>query len=343
MPKVMVQLKYDCETPLPQPAQVPSARMEMLRQVASRFYLKGPPTPKPGGRVPYPVIRAKLAEMNGKVKATARALGVCIATVHRARDHMDGRKTKTCAPQKPGHNRRGITLAVDHPAVKDARTLFPTMVRDVGGERLLKSGVNSAKIGGEIFKGKWSGFKVYTLTLEERKTCPRSCLHYGSCYGNGSPYSRRFRHGAVLEAQLVIEVAALASKHPHGFAIRLHSLGDFYSVEYVEMWLGLLVKHPALHVFGYTARIDVANDPIAETIANIVARFWDRFAVRQSDGPGLARNTVSINLPEDAPSHAIICPAQMPSKTKPSRMQSESCGCCGFCWNTDKTVCFLKH
>ena len=40
--------------------------------------------------------------------------------------------------------------------------------------------------------------------------------------------------------------------HPNGFAVRLHNLGDFYSLQYVALWRRLLARHPALHVWGYT-------------------------------------------------------------------------------------------
>ena len=39
---------------------------------------------------------------------------------------------------------------------------------------------------------------------------------------------------------LVMEPAV---KHVNGFAVRLHNLGDFYSVEYVELWRKLLERH----------------------------------------------------------------------------------------------------
>jgi hypothetical protein len=285
--------------------------------------------------IPYDLVRAELERQGGKLSKTARALGCSVPTVMRARNYKDARKTKTDSPGLPGHKGRGRDLGPLHPAVLEDRTLFPTMVRDVGGERLLKSGINSAKIGGEIFKGKWKGFKVYTLTLEERATCPRSCHHWQTCYGNGSPYSRRFRHGPELEAQLVVEIDGLARKHPHGFAVRLHSLGDFFSVRYVALWLDLVMKYPALHVFGYTAHIDTKNDEIAAVIALGVKKLWERFAIRRSDGPGIERNTISIDCAGDAPADAVICPAQL--------QQSESCSTCGLCWSTDRRIAFVKH
>ena len=37
------------------------------------------------------------------------------------------------------------------------------------------------------------------------------------------------------------------------YAIRLHVLGDFYSVEYVEFWNQMLDRFSNIKIFGYTA------------------------------------------------------------------------------------------
>jgi hypothetical protein len=62
------------------------------------------------------------------------------------------------------------------------------------------------------------------------------------------------QHGADLERRLEIEVARHAEENPLGFAVRLHVLGDFYSVEYVGLWRQLVEQHSALHVWGYIPR-----------------------------------------------------------------------------------------
>ena len=172
----------------------------------------------------------------------------------------------------------------DHPAIMSGRTIYPTTVRTGRDRWALKSAENTAKIGGEILKGKWAGFPAYTLTLEERATCPITCHHYRSCYGNKMHFAERIQAGADLEWRLEREVALLKTSHPIGFAVRLHNLGDFYSVEYVELWDRLLARHPALHIWGYSARHD-KGDAIAAALASLVEREWDRFAVRFSNAP----------------------------------------------------------
>jgi hypothetical protein len=59
----------------------------------------------------------------------------------------------------------------------------------------------------------WKGFPVYTLTLEERHTCPRTCEHWRSCMGNHMPLAQRIEAEADLEWRLEREVALLSIDH----------------------------------------------------------------------------------------------------------------------------------
>ena len=62
--------------------------------------------------------------------------------------------------------------------------------------------------------------------------------------------AQRMQAGPDLEWRLEREVALLDIEHPDGFAVRLHELGDFYSVEYVKLWGKLLECNPGLHIWG---------------------------------------------------------------------------------------------
>lgn len=225
--------------------------------------------------------------------------------------------------------------AANHPAIIEGRTMYPgSVVPPSAVSAVLMSGFNHHKIGAEIQKGKWRGFPVFTVTLEERKTCPVSCRHWRSCYGNNAHLSKRVQHGSAFEQRIKNEVAVLASRYPKGFAVRLHVLGDFYSVQYVQLWLKLIKKHKPLHVFGFTARWE-RSDPIAVELIRAVMENWDRFAIRFSNAPVDECATVSIEHPDQAPADAIVCPGQT-SKT-------ENCSSCAFCWNSKKRVAFVQH
>jgi len=226
------------------------------------------------------------------------------------------------------------TLAEDHRAVVDGETQYPARVKHVADvDRCFKSGEHNKKIGKEIVKGKWVGMPIYTLTLEERATCPRTCTHWRDCYGNKMNWSVRLRHGPALEHKLEAELEALQAEHPAGFVVRLHVLGDFYSPEYVAKWGRWLVKFPALRVYGYTAW--KRWDDIGYLI-NILNMRPDRWVVRFSDAGGYDGTITVGSVIEAEIAGAIPCPAQT--------QKSECCATCGLCWSkTDKPIAFQRH
>ena len=283
---------------------------------------------------------------SARLRAAAQALGCTPATVTRFLKGRSGEGRASSSPAGPAaiEARKTLILAVGHPATVENRTLFPTTVRDVGQEWLLKGGEHSGKIGRLVSKGAWKGFPIFTLTLEERATCPASCRHWGSCYGNNMPMARRWRHGPELEWRLRREIAALELDHPRGFVVRLHSLGDFYSVGYVAMWRELLERHPALHAFGYTAHVEPSEDAVAYELAILVRDYWarldpPRFAVRFSNAPVCSRSTVTLEVPSQRPPDAVICPAQW----TPSGKKAGTCSSCALCWGSTKRIAFLQH
>jgi hypothetical protein len=231
---------------------------------------------------------------------------------------------------------RAVVLTPRHPAYELGRTLFPSTVVSVEGLlNVLVSGENSRKIGDRVIKGGWKGMPIFTLTLEERVTCPRACKHWGSCYGNNMHLAKRIRNDADFEERLGHELAVLNYRYPKGFVVRLHVLGDFYSVEYVELWRKFLNRFAALRVFGFSARWNMKDDPIADALVRLIFENQKRFCIRLSDAPIEEWSTVSIVRESDAPADAIVCPQQT-GKT-------QSCGTCALCWSSSKRIAFLQH
>lgn len=245
-----------------------------------------------------------------------------------------GRRTKSRFALKPLIRRTVELPPFDDPAVVEGRTRYLASLREPASETVLKSAKNQAKIGGLLVKGKWRGMPVYSLTLEERKTCPTDCPLWRGCYGNNMHLAHRFRHGPALERKLRKEVRQLSREHPAGFVVRLHTLGDFYSVEYVQLWAELLKTYPQLRIFGYTARW-CRDDSVALALIRLAMENWDRFAMRFSNAPITACSTITIEHMGQKPADAILCPAQV-GKT-------ESCSTCGLCWQTDRRIAFLRH
>ena len=222
-------------------------------------------------------------------------------------------------------------LAKDHPAVVEGRTLFRANVVTPGSQlRLLKSGEHSKKIGSHVTKGLLRGAPIYTLTLEERATCPADCAHWRDCYGNRMHWSKRIQPGEEFLPRLGAELGRLQEMH-EAFLVRLHVLGDFYSVEYVHFWQAALHRLTGLFIYGYSARrgCDIAG---ALDIMNL----HPRASIRWSDGgEGEFRSVTVSDESQAREAGAVVCPAQT-GKT-------ECCGTCALCWATPKTIAFLRH
>ncbi|MBL4641563.1 MAG: hypothetical protein JKX86_07050 [Verrucomicrobiales bacterium] len=229
---------------------------------------------------------------------------------------------------------RGVVLRAFDPAARGGRTIFPSRVFDADEvQRALKSGHQSRKIGAVVTKGPRKGWPIFTLTLEERATCPRSCRHWLDCYGNNMQAAERMVGGAELEAMIEAELRALDQAHPEGFLVRLHVLGDFYSIEYVEFWQRMLEELPALHVFGFTA-----HDP-ASAIGRAVSLVafdcgWERFAMRFSGAPHELR-AARVVEPGARDHDAVMCPAQTGA--------TDCCATCTLCWQSERSIAFGRH
>lgn len=225
-----------------------------------------------------------------------------------------------------------IILPDHHPAVRKGTPFFPGMVKPAAAmDLLLKSGEHSRKLGAIVEKGQWKGFPIVSLTLEERDTCPRTCTEWATCYGNNMPFATRILDDGTLTRRLWGELASLNARHPGGYLVRLHVLGDFYSVDYVEFWRQALIDFPALHVFGFTARR--APDPIGIALMQLVGEQLDRFMVRFSGGSVGAMCSEVVDTPDQAT--GIVCPAE----SDPDRC----CANCALCFNSIHNITFIRH
>jgi hypothetical protein len=121
-------------------------------------------------------------------------------------------------------------------------------------------------------------------------------------------------------------------KHKDGIVIRLHVLGDFFSVDYVKFWEEMLLEYPKLALFGYTAREE--DSIIGERIWLINNRFSERCVIRFSRNKAYAADHL-FAADESFEGEHFVCPEQT-GKVK-------SCADCALCWTTQKTVKFLSH
>lgn len=286
----------------------------------------------------------EIAEATGVSAAYISQLGKAMGLPARPKGRPAG-PTRTYGKRffpSGGTNRRHVTptsgrsvgLTDDHPAILEARTLFPTTVVEVEhSPRLLVSGENQRKIGRKVLKGLWKGMPIYCLTLEERKTCPTSCKVWNDCYGNNMHLARRHKHGPALEARLRVELAALGQRHPEGFVVRLHILGDFYSANYAMLWLNALREVPQLRLFGFTAH-EIDTD-IGQFVSQMNIEWPTRCRIRFSGGESAGGIGAIVVENTQAEGDFVVCPAQS--------FRTESCSTCGLCWTMNRTVAFARH
>ena len=220
-------------------------------------------------------------------------------------------------------------------------TIYQKSVKDPSEFSVLKKGSSNKKLGFKITSKRWSGKRLYSLTLVERETCPTTCHHWNDCYGNNMPFAHRFSTIGLLP-KLTEEIESLMQKHKEGIVIRLHVLGDFMTTEYVEFWESMLFTHPKLCLFGYTAR---KGDNIAHAIWLMNTRFSERCVIRHSGNKEAGElhgdsqepfiEDWSYAAEESFEGKSFDCPEQT-GKVK-------DCASCGLCWTTKKTVRFLSH
>lgn len=221
-------------------------------------------------------------------------------------------------------------------AIENGRTVYLQSLKGSDyTSRVLKASSNE-KLGKRIVKGPWKGADIYTLTLEERATCPSDCAMWAKCYGNNMPFAHRMAMPSdELMERLEKEIAELTSKH-NKVAIRLHVLGDFFSTAYSVFWITQMETHSNLYLWGYTARKPYTKIGFFLQLMNM--RFPDRCLIRFSNSAESDPDSgiYSANVFEEE-GESITCPEQL-GKTN-------SCGECTLCWNPNITrpIRFIEH
>lgn len=235
-------------------------------------------------------------------------------------------------------------------AYREGRTVFTGMVMLPPTEptyskigvplHVLKWADANGKIGGWLERGSWfrqhGRMPIFSLTLEERATCPASCPLWRGCYGDNMPFGHRFSAGIDLMGALEIDLSYLSATFP-AYATRLHVLGDFFSRHYVEFWSRMLREHEPLHVYGYTHR--QPGTDIGDAVTVLVGEHGGRCSILRSD-PTTTGDPLpaAVVVPHDTlvpPAGFVICPNEQ-GKTK-------SCGTCGLCMNGRTNIAFLDH
>ena len=217
-------------------------------------------------------------------------------------------------------------------------TIYKKNIHDLNEYKFktIKDSTN-IKLGKKVIKGMYNNYKLKTVTLIERETCPSDCIHWSDCYGNNMPFAHRMKHNDqnLLQKRIYNE---LLNSTNQLLLIRLHVLGDFFNVKYVKFWSIMLNTFKNIAIYGYTAnninsKIELSRD-IAKEIIKL--NYSKHSHIRFSNDLTNSFSANSYDVVKPVKGKSILCPVQ--------ENKTANCGTCGLCWNQkSQSIIFKTH
>mgnify|MGYP003153770038 CR=1 FL=1 len=201
---------------------------------------------------------------------------------------------------------------------------------------ILKKSTN-IKLGKKVLKGKYKDYKLKTLTLVERETCPTDCFHWKTCYGNNMPFAHRMgnKDQNLLQKRIYNELLNSTNKL---LLIRLHILGDFFNVKYVKFWSIMLNTFKNIALWGFTANNINSKISLSRNIAKEIIKlnYSEHSHIRFSNDLTNKFSGNSYDIVKPVKGKSIVCPVQ--------ENKTANCGTCGLCWNQKtQSIIFKTH
>lgn len=200
--------------------------------------------------------------------------------------------------------------------------------------KILKPSTNK-KLGKKVLKGKYKDYKFFTLTLVERETCPNDCIHWSDCYGNNMPFAHRMsaKDEELLMKRIYNDLLNNTNKL---LLIRLHILGDFFSVKYVKFWRKMLNTFNNIGLYGYTANNIKSSIPLSRAIAKEIIKLNnnEHCHIRFSNDLNVSFSANSYDIVKPLKGVSIVCPVQ--------ENKTANCGTCGLCCNQKEQQTIFK-
>jgi len=217
-------------------------------------------------------------------------------------------------------------------------TIYKTNIHNLNEYKfeILKNSTN-IKLGKKVVKGKYANYKLKTLTLVERETCPTDCFHWKTCYGNNMPFAHRISHEDqnLLQKRIYNELLNSTNKL---LLIRLHVLGDFFNVKYVKFWSIMLNTFKNIALWGFTANNINSKISLSRDIAKEIIKlnYSEHSHIRFSNDLTNKFSGNSYDIVKPVKGESIVCPVQ--------ENKTANCGTCGLCWNQKtQSIIFKTH
>lgn len=131
--------------------------------------------------------------------------------------------------------------------------------------KLLTDGNNNEKL---KKTGKQHKVQIVAFNLPVRKTCPMAKYCLSDCYAYS--LTKRYKSCATkyqynYEQSLKDDFVArindeLSNDWYLATYVRIHSSGDFYSVEYLDKWVKIAMSNPSITFYAYTKSVSIVKD-----------------------------------------------------------------------------------
>lgn len=197
---------------------------------------------------------------------------------------------------------------------------------------------------------KLSGCRVFSLPVPETCKGGGACRKY--CYGLKGRYRMRNVRAALERAyRFTLRkefVQSMINELKHArkvYRVRVHEVGDFYSLRYLQKWYAIAQACPRFTFLAYTKSLHFVSEGVCPPSNFIILASlggkYDNLA-SELEAKGYIRGlTVVVPDISQAPEGWFICPA-----TIPGLEHRKVCGrLCDYCWRPQrgKRVVFIQH
>ena len=112
---------------------------------------------------------------------------------------------------------------------------------------------------------KLNGKRLYDFNIPAVATCPfaKDCKTY--CYADKGLFRMQykkyqFQYELSKDSKKFTEMIQSEIDKKKVEAIRVHSSGDFYSLQYLKTWVNIAVNNPKVIFYGYTKSVPLFNN-----------------------------------------------------------------------------------